>query len=218
MSGQFSKSSLKQQIAEEIKKMIFDGKLEQGEKITELHVSQSLGVSRTSVREAMLILELEGLLVSEPYKDTRVTTISQEEVLEILIPMRLQIEIFSLKKGFSIWEKDTKKQFEVILQNMKKAILYEDLPAFIELDIQLHELIVRSSGLENVIRIWESIVNRIRLHFLYQNSKSGTMEKWLKEHEELVDVLVNGNSIEAAINALRAHIVDTNIPDVYLLN
>ena len=218
MSGQFSKSSLKQQIAEEIKKMIFDGKLEQGEKITELHVSQSLGVSRTSVREAMLILELEGLLVSEPYKDTRVTTISQEEVLEILIPMRLQIEIFSLKKGFSIWEEDTKKQFEVILQNMKKAILYEDLPAFIELDIQLHELIVRSSGLENVIRIWESIVNRIRLHFLYQNSKSGTMEKWLKEHEELVDVLVNGNSIEAATNALRAHIVDTNIPDVYLLN
>ena len=218
MSGQFSKSSLKQQIAEEIKKMIFDGKLEQGEKITELHVSQSLGVSRTSVREAMLILELEGLLVSEPYKDTRVTTISQEEVLEILIPMRLQIEIFSLKKGFLIWDEDTRKQFEVILQNMKKAILYEDLPAFIELDIQLHELIVRSSGLENVIRIWESIVNRIRLHFLYQNSKSGTMEKWLKEHEELVDVLVNGNSIEAAINALRAHIVDTNIPDVYLLN
>lgn len=218
MSGHFSKSSLKQQIAEEIKKMIFDGKLEQGEKITELYVAQSLGVSRTSVREAMLILELEGLLVSEPYKDTRVTTITQEEVLEILIPMRLKIEIFSLKKGFSNWEGDTRKKFEIILQNMKKAIFYEDLSSFIELDIQLHELIVRSSGLENVIRIWESIVNRIRLHFLYQNSKSGTMEKWLKEHEELVNTLVYGNSIEAATDALRAHIVDTNIPDVYLLS
>ena len=218
MSGKFSKSSLKQQIAEEIKKMIFVGKLEQGEKITELQVSQSLGVSRTSVREAVLLLEQEGLLISEPYKDTRVTTITQEEVLEILIPMRLQIEIFALKKGFSVWGEKTKTQFRAILEEMKKAIFYEDLLTFIELDIQLHGLIVQSSGLENVIRIWESIVNRIRLHFLHQNSRSGTLEKWLVEHEELINVLVNGSSVDEAIEALRSHIVDTNLPDVYLLD
>ncbi|TXD96227.1 GntR family transcriptional regulator [Psychrobacter frigidicola] len=218
MAGKFSKSSLKYQIAEEIKKMIFEGKLEQGEKITELQVSQSLGVSRTSVREAVLLLEQEGLLISEAYKDTRVTTISQEEVLEILIPMRLQIETFSLKKGFEAWEEDTKSQFKIILDDMKKATFYEDLSTFIELDIQLHGLIVKSSGLENVVRIWESIVNRIRLHFLHQNSRSGTMEKWLDEHEELVNVLVNGNSVDEAIEALKSHIVDTNLPDVYLLD
>lgn len=218
MAGKFSKSSLKHQIAEEIKKMIFEGKLEQGEKITELQVSQSLGVSRTSVREAVLLLEQEGLLISEAYKDTRVTTISQEEVLEILIPMRLQIETFSLKKGFEAWEEDTKSQFKIILDDMKKATFYEDLSTFIELDIQLHGLIVKSSGLENVVRIWESIVNRIRLHFLHQNSRSGTMEKWLQEHEELVNVLVNGNSVDEAIEALKSHIVDTNLPDVYLLD
>lgn len=218
MSGNFSRSSLKQQVAEEIKKMIFDGKLAQGEQITELQVTQNLGVSRTSVREAMLILEQEGLLVSEPYKETRVSTITQEEVLEILIPMRLQIETFALKKGFPVWGEKTKNQFKSITQNMRRAILYDDLSAFIELDIQLHELIVRSSGLENVIRIWESIVNRIRLHFLYQNTKSGTMQKWLKDHEDLVNILINGNSIEDALDALKAHIVETNIPDVYLLD
>lgn len=218
MSGKFSKSSLKQQIAEEIKKMIFEGKLKQGEKITEQQVSQSLGVSRTSVREAVLLLEQEGLLISEAYKDTKVTTISQEEVLEILIPMRLQIETFALKKGLSTWGADTKAQFETILEGMRKATVYEDLSMFIELDIQLHGLIVQSSGLENVIRIWESIVNRIRLHFLHQNSRSGTMEKWLHEHEELVTILVGNSSLEVALEALKSHIVDTNLPDVYLLD
>lgn len=218
MSIKFSKTSLKHQIAEEIKKTIFEGKLEQGEKITELQVSQSLGVSRTSVREAVLMLEQEGLLISEAYKDTRVTTITQEEVLEILIPMRLQIETFALKKGLSTWGEDTKNQFEAILEGMRKATLCEDLYMFIEFDIQLHGLIVQSSGLENVIRIWESIVNRIRLHFLHQNSRSGTMEKWLKEHEELVAILVGESSLEEAIEALKSHIVDTNLPDVYLLD
>lgn len=218
MSGKFSKSSLKRQIAEEIKQMIFEGKLQQGEKITELQVSQSLDVSRTSVREAMLLLEQKGLLISEAYKDTRVSTISQEEVLEILIPMRLQIETFALKKGFSVWGEKTKTQFRAILEEMKKAIFYEDLSTFIELDIQLHGLIVKSSGLESVEHIWESIVNRIRLHFLHQNSRSGTLEKWLIEHEELINVLVNGESLDEAIEALRSHIVDTNLPDVYLLD
>ena len=218
MSGKFSKSSLKQQIAEEIKKMIFEGKLKQGEKITEQQVSKSLGVSRTSVREAVLLLEQEGLLISEAYKDTKVTTISQEEVLEILIPMRLQIETFALKKGLSTWGEDTKSQFETILEGMRKATAYKDLSMFIELDIQLHGLIVQASGLENVIRIWESIVNRIRLHFLHQNSRSGTMEKWLQEHEELVTILVSNSSLEVALEALKSHIVDTNLPDVYLLD
>lgn len=218
MSNRFSKSSLKHQIAEEIKRMIFEGKLKQGEKITETQFSESLQVSRTSVREAVLLLELEGLLISEAYKETKVTTISQEEVLEVLIPMRLQIETFSLKKGFLIWSETTKSQFRNILDDMRKAVLYEDFTTFIELDIQLHGLIVQSSGLDNITRIWESIVNRIRLHFLYQNSRSGTLKKWLKEHEDLVDILVNGSSLNEAVAALRGHIVDTNIPDVYLLD
>lgn len=218
MTRKFSKSSLKHQIADAIKKMIFEGKLKQGEKITETQISESLGVSRTSVREAVLLLELEGLLVSEPYKDTRVTTISQEEVLEILIPMRVQIETFALKKGFSSWSDDTKHQFNAILENMKKAIFSEDLSWFIELDIQLHGLIVQSSKLQNVIRIWESLVNRIRLHFLYQNSRAGTLDKWLIEHEDLVNVLIHGDSLDDAVKALKSHIIDTNIPDVYLLD
>ncbi|MGG3452047.1 GntR family transcriptional regulator [Domibacillus aminovorans] len=217
MNNNLSKFSLKHRIAHEIRKLIFDGKLEQGEKITESQVSQDLGVSRTSVREAMLLLELEGLLISSPYKDTRVATISQEEVLELLIPMRVHIETFALKKGFSIWGEGTKEQFKNILENMKKVVNFEDLSTFIELDIQFHELIVTSSEMDNVIRIWESIVHRIRLHFLYQNRKSGTLQKWLVDHEKLINIFVYGKSVDEAVEALRKHIVETNIPDVYLL-
>ncbi|MEH7253390.1 GntR family transcriptional regulator [Neobacillus niacini] len=217
MVKNFSKHSLKHRIAKEIRKLIFEGKLNQGEKITESQISQDLGVSRTSVREAMLQLELEGLLVSSPYKETKIATISQEEVLELLIPMRVHIETFALKKGFLNWDEKTKEHFKVIIENMKKAVRFEDISTFIELDIEFHELIVTSSDLESVIQIWESIVHRIRLHFLYQNSKSGTLQKWLTEHEELAQVLMSGTSIDEAVSALRNHIVETNIPDVYLL-
>ncbi|WP_391208522.1 GntR family transcriptional regulator [Psychrobacillus sp. L4] len=217
MNTNISKFSLKHRIAQEIRKLIFEGKLKQGEKITETQVSQELGVSRTSVREAMLLLELEGFLISSPYKETRVATISQEEVIEILIPMRIMIESYALKKGLPSWNAETKEQFKDILKNMKIAVSYEDLPTFIELDIKFHEMIVISSKMENVINIWESIVHRIRLHFLYQNSKSGTLQKWLLDHEELASTLLSGGTIEEAVESLRKHINETNIPDVYLL-
>lgn len=217
MAKNISKFSLKYRIAKEIRKLIFEGKLNQGDKITESQISQDLGVSRTSVREAILQLELEGLLVSSPYRETKIATITQEEVRELLIPMRVQIETYALKKGFPNWDDKTKERFKEIIENMKKAVHFEDLSTFIELDIEFHELIVTSSDLESVIRIWESIVHRIRLHFLYQNSKSGTLQKWLAEHEELAQVLLSGNSIDEAVSALRNHIVETNIPDLYLL-
>lgn len=217
LNTNISKFSLKHRIANEIRKLIFEEKLTQGQKITESQIAQDLDVSRTSVREAMLQLELEGLLVSSPYKETRVATITQEEVIELLIPLRIKIETYALKKGLPNWGVETKEQFRGILEKMKKAVIFEDLSTFIELDIQFHELIVLSSEMENVIRIWESIVHRIRLHFLYQNSKSGTLEKWLVEHEELGEILLSGKSVEEAVEALRNHIVDTNIPDVYLL-
>lgn len=218
MNTNISKFSLKHRIAHEIRKLIYEGKLTQGEKVTETQIAQDLDVSRTSVREAMLLLELEGLLISSPYKETRVATISREEVVEILIPLRIKIETYALKKGLPIWTAETKDQFRSILEKMKKAVIFEDLSTFIELDLQFHELIVTASQLENIIRIWESIVHRIRLHFLYQNSKSGTLQKWLVEHEELGDILLSGGAAEEAVTALTNHIVDTNIPDVYLLD
>ncbi|PIC57070.1 GntR family transcriptional regulator [Sporosarcina sp. P12(2017)] len=218
MNKDLSKFSLKHRIAQEIRNLIYEGKLVPGEKITENRLSQNLGVSRTSIREAILLLELEGLLISSPYKDTRVATISQEEVVELLLPMRVRIETYALKKGFENWGEKYKETIRRIVEDMRKAANYDDLLTFIELDIQLHELIVTASEMENVIRIWESIVHRIRLHFVYQNSKSGTLEKWLKEHEELVDILITAEDINVAAEALQKHIIDTNIPDVYLLN
>ncbi|MGK7378124.1 GntR family transcriptional regulator [Planococcus sp. 1R117A] len=218
MMNNLAKSSLKERIAQELRKLIFEGKLTQGEKITESQISQDLGVSRTSVREAMLLLELEGLLISSPYKETRVATISKEEVIELLIPMRIKIETYALKKGRHLWDEKTKEQFKDILKKMKQAVIFEDLPSFIELDIQFHELIVTASELDNVIRIWESLVRRIRLHFLYQNSKSVSLQKWLVEHEALAESLLKEDSLEIAVEELEKHIYETNIPDVKFLD
>jgi DNA-binding GntR family transcriptional regulator len=211
-----TKSSLKHQIAGEIRKAIFTERLKPGDKITETEISKELGVSRGPIREAIQMLVLEGLMLSSPYKETRVATITKEEVLELLIPIRLNIETYALKKGFASWDEQVIKKFEMIIIEMEKAITYKDLLQLVELDLRFHEIIIHSAQNTNVINIWESIVNRIRIHFIYQGKFYTDLQQIIEEHQAMLKTFATG-SLEDALGELKKHILDQNLPNVNFL-
>jgi DNA-binding GntR family transcriptional regulator len=211
-----TKSSLKHQIAGEIRKAIFTERLKPGDKITETEISNELGVSRGPIREAIQMLVLEGLLLSSPYKETRVATITKEEVLELLIPIRLNIEIYALKKGFASWDEHMIHEFEMIIIEMEKAILFKDLLQLVELDIRFHEIIIHAAKNTNVINIWESIVNRIRIHFIYQGKVYTDLHQIAEEHQAMLNTFTTG-SLENALEELKKHILDQNLPNLNFL-
>ncbi|WP_240375083.1 GntR family transcriptional regulator [Bacillus piscicola] len=209
MNVNVKKSSLKYQIAEAVRKEIFRGVLKPGDKVTETVIAQKFEVSRGPVREAMQILVMEGLLVSTTFKETRVSQITTEEVTDLLVPMRVNLETFALKKGFPSWNKELFQQFDDILEKMRRASIFDDLPLFNDVDIQFHELIVLSSKMNNVVHLWESILNRIRLHFIYQNSLSDDLHQYTEDHRVLLDSFKSGD-VDAAVKQLEDHLIKTN--------
>lgn len=134
------KSSLKHKIAGEIKKVIFRGELNPGDKVTETNIANELNVSRGPVREAIQMLVMEGLLISTTFKETRVSHITTEEVTDLLIPMRINMETFALKRAYLLWDQDTLARFEQVLKKMRDATKSKELPYFNELDLQFHVL------------------------------------------------------------------------------
>lgn len=216
MDINIKKRSLKYQIAEGIKKEIFRGKLNPGDKVTESDIAKKLEVSRGPVREAMQLLVMEGLLVSVTYKETRVSSITTEEVTELLIPMRINMEIFALKKGYSTWNEQYFEKFEELVDQMKRATVFNDMPLFNEVDLQFHELIIMSSNMNNLSHLWAGILNRIRLHFVHQNSLSLDLQKFTDEHEMLLNTFKAGD-LDTAVQGLKDHIIKTNMPQAELL-
>lgn len=216
MDINIKKSSLKNQIAEQIKKEIFRGKLNPGDKVTESNIAKKLDVSRGPVREAMQLLVMKGLLVSVTYKETRVSSITTEEVTDLLIPMRINLETFALKKGYTLWNEQHFGNFEEILEQMRRATNFSDMPLFNELDLQFHELIISSSNMTNIMHLWEGISNRIHLHFFHQNRLSLDLQEFTDDHEELLNFFKTGD-IEIAVHRLKNHIIETNLPHVGLL-
>ena len=75
--------TLPSQIAVRIGRAIVDGDFQPGEKLREVDLSQSFGVSRASIREALRTLESEGLVTILPQRGAQVTTLSAEEVRDI---------------------------------------------------------------------------------------------------------------------------------------
>ena len=79
--------SAKQRALEQIQRWIIEGTLRPGEKILDGELAEVLGMSRTPVREALQILEMQGFVEMHPGSATKVTSIRREDVFRIYPPL-----------------------------------------------------------------------------------------------------------------------------------
>ena len=117
--------SLRDQVIDAIRDAILHGEFKPGEKIHEHALAQQLGVSRTPIREAIGILEQQGLIHIVPKRGTFVARVGREEMRDKL-SIRVVIEQLALKQAM---ERLTSKQWvefckklEQILLEMKEAV------------------------------------------------------------------------------------------------
>lgn len=173
-------------------------------------MAKQMGISRGPIREAMRTLEQEGILNSQPYKETMVAEISAEEVLEILIPIRLTTELFAIRKALPNIDAEKIEKLASIIAEMKEAGTQKNLYKIVDCDLLFHEYLVSLSDMPNLIGTWSSIFNRIRLHFIMQGQTYNELSILWKTHEKLLEKIKEGDL--AAISAeLTSHIKDSDI-------
>ncbi len=87
-----------------MREAVITGKFLPGDRLIEEELSQQMGISRGPVREALRQLEQEGLVVSFPYRATEVIGVSDEEVRDVLLPIRLTLERFAFRHALPLLE------------------------------------------------------------------------------------------------------------------
>ena len=200
-------TSLRHKITDEIRKAVFQGKLKPGDRLREVEVAKQMGVSRGPIREAIRMLEQEGVLVSQPYKDTMVAEISREEVVEVLLPIRLTLEMFAIRKALPNLDEHHRDNLSSIIEDMRKAAAENDLYKVVDCDLAFHEYWLTLSDVPNMLGIWTSIYNRIRLHFIVEGQAYDNLAPLVDSHTLLLQTIMEGDL--AQINELLAkHILD----------
>jgi DNA-binding GntR family transcriptional regulator len=177
-----------QQVIETLRTAIISGRFEPGDRLIESALSSELGTSRGPVREALRQLENEGLVMSFPYRGAVVLGVSDEEVHEVLIPIRLTLERYSWARALEKLSDDDFAELGKQIWLMEHAGKASDLLKLVEADLAFHEIVITASGQLHTVQIWRTIWPRIRAYF-FRYERFRSFEATVEEHRELLEAL-----------------------------
>lgn len=104
-----------------IRRSIIDGVLKPGERLVEERLARHLGVSRTPIREALAMLEVEGLVKSIPKKGTIVRTFSRKEIKDIY-DLRIVLEGYAARQATEYITEQELHHMRVLYEEMESCI------------------------------------------------------------------------------------------------
>jgi DNA-binding GntR family transcriptional regulator len=203
---QIAPHSLRHRVLQTLREAIISGQFQPGDRLVEEDICQQMGVSRGPVREALRQLEQEGLVVSFPYRATEVIGVSEDEVRDVLVPIRLTLERFAFRHALPLLEDADFAALEELVQAMRQAGESGDLAQIVEADVQFHELVLKRSQQPHCLQIWRTISPRVRAYFYRCGPRHHALTDIADEHRELLDAMRTRDQ-ERVLAALGPHII-----------
>lgn len=197
--------SLAQRAYASLRQAIRDGGLVHGEIYSENELGESMAISRTPVREALIELSREGLIEILPQRGFRLRELSDEEIAEVF-DLRGELEEYVLGKLASQASEEDVRRLRELIDRQRDVV--DDASAFLSLDEQFHLLMPRLVGLE---RTHGMIVNLRAVMWLVASvalSVRSRAPHVVEEHEQIVEAIA-AHDVSAARRASREHLRHT---------
>ncbi len=185
------------QAMEKIRQLIFDGELAAGSDHLESELAERLGMSRTPVREATLMLAQQGLLEVRPRKGVRIVTLSlrdMEEIYSVLTELESLAAEEAAGRGYGDEEL---VQLEEAIDAMEQALANEDREAWALADEAFHTELVRLGGnsrIQSIVSMMANQVRRARAMTLYIRPLP---LKSNEDHRAVFDAIRRGDATQA---------------------
>jgi Transcriptional regulators len=187
---------LREIVYEELKMQVLTGQIEPGSRMMEVELAESLGVSRTPIREAIRQLEKEGLVTIEPRRGAYASQVSVSDMIEIL-EVRADIEGFAAQLAAERMDNDAKGRLYSIADRYAQAVRDSDTGAMIKSDTDFHHIIVEGSNNRILLNMVEQIQELV-LRFRYIYYDDFRRIEWMpREHQAIVDQIKKGDAAGA---------------------
>jgi DNA-binding GntR family transcriptional regulator len=194
-SGSHPDSATSVRVADHLRAAILDGTILPGEWIRQEEVADRLGASRLPVREALRMLEAEGLTIHVRNKGARVPSLDQHEV-DVAYQMRERLEPLAITESIPHLTDDDLRALEGIQRRIEEN---DDLGRFLTLDREFHLLSYTGCRIDQLIgivtRLWNS-TQHYRRAFV---ALGGPERMWVvhAEHRLILDALDRRDSVDA---------------------
>ncbi len=189
-----------------LREAILKGDLKPGERLMELQLAAKLGVSRTPIREAIRMLEQEGLAVTMPRRGAevaRMTLKDMEDVLEI----REALDELAVKIASERITEEQLKRLTDAKQLFETSTRSGDVKRIAEADVSFHDVIYEATGNPKLVTLLNNLreqVYRYRVEYI-KNPKNYPV--LIAEHDAITEGLKNHDK-QAAISAMHEHVAN----------
>lgn len=209
-----------EQVIDQIQNMIMEGSLKKGDKLpSERDLCEILGVSRTSIREALKALQVVGLVesrqgegnfIQENFENSLFQPLSvmfmlQESKPEEILELRTILEVQTAALAAENITSDEIEELNILINKLKES---QDEENNVKIDKKFHYKIAQAAGNFLVLNILNAISSLMDVFIKDARkmilSKEENKEKLIEQHENIYKALANRNSIDASA-AMKKH-------------
>lgn len=201
-------TNLRDHIEEQVRTAIWNGTFKPGERIVETVIADQLNVSRAPVREALSILERDGIVVSLPRKGYYVTDFTDKDIEEVY-EFRVLLEEGALRRAVERFTPHDIARMQAIIEELADAVARNDnRENVIHLDFLFHEHICRCADHSRLYQAWNSMRwQTLMLIGVTSRTHTHVVEQPHMLHQQILDAIVDKDLSRAAA-VLTEHIRD----------
>lgn len=206
---------LRDTVFNQLRLQILHGELEPGERLMEVSLAEKLGVSRTPVREAIRMLEQEGLAVLLPRRGAHVASIDNKQ-LEDMLEARRTLEAFTVNSACGRITRQQLEELREFNRKFRDAVKSGDTVNMADTDFVFHEAIAKAAGNARIMEMLQHLREQL-FRYQYEYLKdSADKEHLFEEHESICQAFEEGDN-NRAVEIIKMHIDDQELGIYYRL-
>ena len=208
---------LAEQIADTVAKAIATGLIGPGERITETALADRIGVSRAPIREALKILQAQGIVRTDLSRGFRVAAFD-DRTIEQTLEIRLTLETVLLRDAIAWWRENdpSATNLNVPIARMHEAAVANDRAASLEADLSFHKAIAETAQNHIAEILWSAIARNVLIIFSFRRYRADDLHAIVTHHEELRDFIRSMIQSDADIKTLRGEL-ENHLLQIYKL-
>jgi DNA-binding GntR family transcriptional regulator len=190
-----------------LRQLIMSGEVKPGDRLIEERLTERFGVSRPPLREALQILQRDGMVTSKPRRGFIVTPITADDIREIYT-LRFALERPAVELGVPVTDPARLRPMRDALEQMRVAAKKNDQDAILAANGRFHYALILLAAHTRLARAYESL--RMQLQFCMAYNLSFRQRLYsdpddvVRRHEALLE-RIEHSDVEAVLHELRHH-------------